>query len=125
MGVLETAVDDVVDYGFPPGCTKMLRNTVSRTQPDVSRLAIEGDPSAHVESMIQLLQPGAGMVRAKPSPERNGVPWNAAVLRRPPPGGDDDRRRGDWTRERAPENRCRAFPITRSQYCEERSRRFG
>ena len=73
VGVLEAAVDDAVDHGFPLKCAQMLRNIVFRTQLklDVFRQTFWGDPPARVEPMAVRLQPGARVVRAKPPPERN------------------------------------------------------
>ena len=44
VGALEAAVDDAVDHGLPPECAKMLRDIVFRTNLDVFRRALLGDP---------------------------------------------------------------------------------
>ena len=74
VGVLETAVDTAVDRGFPPECAKMLRVIAFRTHLEVLRRVLLGDPPARVEPMAVRLQPGAGVVRPKPPPERNRLP---------------------------------------------------
>ena len=37
VSAFETAVDDAVDHGLPPGCTKMMQYIVFRTHLDVIR----------------------------------------------------------------------------------------
>ena len=49
VGVLETAVDDAVDHGFPPECAKLLRDIVSRTCLEVFCQTIFGGPPARVD----------------------------------------------------------------------------
>ena len=93
VSVLKTAVDDAVDHGFPPECTKMLRDIVSRTYLDVFRPAILGDLPARMEHILVQIQPDAGGVRAKPPSNSDHLPLNAAFLPRPPVGGSDDRGR--------------------------------
>ena len=93
VSVLKTAVDDTVDHGFPPECTNMLRDIVSRTNIDVFRPAILGDLPARMQHMIVRFQPDAGGVRAKPPSNSDHLPLNTAFLPRPPVGGNDDRGR--------------------------------
>ena len=66
VGALVTAVDDADDHDLPPECTKMLRDIVFRTNLDVFRRSLLGDPPARVEPMTVRLQPGARAVRATP-----------------------------------------------------------
>ena len=75
VGVLETAVDNAVDHSFP---RNVMRDIVIFTHVEVFRPAFLGDPPARVESMMVRLQPGARAVRAKPPPEGDRLPRNAA-----------------------------------------------
>ena len=90
VGVLETAVDNAADPGSPPECAKMLRDIVSCTHLYVLCRALLGDPPARKKPVAVPFHSGARVVRAKPPPERNRLPWSAAVLPRLPLGGDDE-----------------------------------
>ena len=59
VGALETAVDDVICYGLPPECAKVLRDIGYRTYLDVFRRALFVDPPARVKPMIVRLRPDA------------------------------------------------------------------
>ena len=71
VGVLETAVNDAVDHGSPPEGAEMLRDIVFRTHLYVLCRALPGDPPARKKSGTVRFHSGAGVVRAKPPPERN------------------------------------------------------
>ena len=64
VSALETAVDDAVDHALPPECAQMLRDIVFRTDLDVFRRALLGDPPSRVVPMTVRLHPGARAVRA-------------------------------------------------------------
>ena len=74
VGALETAVDDAVDNGLPPECSKMLCDIGIRMHVEVFRRVLLIDSPAGVEPMTVRRQPGARAVRAKPRPERNRLP---------------------------------------------------
>ena len=78
VGVLEPAVDNSVDHDFPPECAKMLRDTVLHTHLDVFRRELLGDPTARKKPVAVPLHSSERVVRAKPPPERNRLPWSAA-----------------------------------------------
>ena len=67
VGVLETAVDNSVDHGFPQECAKMLRDIVFRTHLEVFRVVFL--PPARVEHMVERLKLGSRVMLAKPPPE--------------------------------------------------------
>ena len=46
VGTLETAVDDAVDHGSPPGCAGMYRDIVIRAHLDALCRTLSGDPPA-------------------------------------------------------------------------------
>ena len=75
-GVLEAAVDNAVDHGSPPKCTKMLRDIVLRTHLDVLCRALSGDLPARKKPGAVRLHSGARV--AKSPPERNRRRWSAA-----------------------------------------------
>ena len=66
VGALKMTVDDPVDHGFPPKYAKTLRYIVFRTNLDVFRRELLGDPPERVETMTLRLQPGARAVWVKP-----------------------------------------------------------
>ena len=89
-GVLETAVDNAVDHGYPPECANMLRDIVFRTHLDVLCQVLSGDPPPRKKPGAVRFHSGAWVVRAKPLPERNCLRWSAAVLPRLPLGSDGE-----------------------------------
>ena len=62
VDVLETAVGNAVDHGFPPDRDKMLRNIVFRTHLDTFRRGFLGDLPANVEPKAVRLQLDARVV---------------------------------------------------------------
>ena len=131
LGVLKTAVDNAVDHGSPPECAKMLRDIVFRTHLDVFCRAFSGDPPAREKPVAVLLHSGASVMRAKPPPKRNRLPWSAAASCR-------DRRsvvttslpsrwpgKGRGRRRAPPGSQCRACLMARRPCCEKSSRRCG
>ena len=65
-GVLETALDNAVDHGSQPECTKLLRDIVFRTHLDVLCQALSADPPAREKPGAVRFHSGARVVRAKP-----------------------------------------------------------
>ena len=63
---------------------------VFRTHLDVFCWAFLSALPARVKPIVERLQLGARVVRAKPPPESNRIPRNAAVLLRLPLGSDDE-----------------------------------
>ena len=78
LGALETAVEDAVDNGSLPECAKMKRDIVFRAHLDVFHRAVLGDRLSRVEPTAVQFQPGEMVMRTKPPPECNCLPWNAS-----------------------------------------------
>ena len=127
VGVLETAVNNAVDHGSPSECAKMLCDIVFRTHLDVLRRVLPGDPHARTKPVAVRLHAGARVVRAKPPPERNRLPWSAAEsccdCRSVVTTSSSSRWPGKGRRRRgAPGSRCRACLLARRPCCEKGSR---
>ena len=130
VGVLETAVDNAADPGSPPECAKMLRDIVSCTHLYVLCRVLLGDPPARKKPVAVPFHSGARVVRTKPPPERNRLPWSAAEscrdCRSVVTTSFSSRWPGKgWRKRRAPGSRCRACLMARRPCGEKSPRRCG
>ena len=126
VGVLETAVDKAVDHGSQLEWAKMLRDIVVRTHLDVLCRALLGNLPARKKPVAVRFHSGARVLRAKPPPEHNRLPWGVAGSCRDCRSVVTTSLSSRWPgkgrgRRRAPGSRCRACLMARRSCCEKSS----